>query len=140
MLLVALSSCRASSDLPTEAFKIRESVQQLQVTHAPASTAISLIDPTGKVIQSGKTDALGSFVFRKVPPGDGYVVAAGGQPSLGHHVMTIAESTVQPSFYQSQVLAPGSGYITTRDGTTLSIYVTLPGPIEKGPYPTVVDY
>jgi len=27
-----------------------------------------------------------------------------------------------------------------RDGTTLSAYVTLPGPVEMGPYPTVVSY
>src|SRR5690606_7267432 len=32
------------------------------------------------------------------------------------------------------------GYITTRDGTTLSAAVYLPGPPEDGPYPTVVEY
>src|SRR5690606_7041930 len=35
---------------------------------------------------------------------------------------------------------PGFNYITTRDGTTLSAYVNLPGPIANGPYPTVVSY
>ncbi|MEX2626331.1 MAG: CocE/NonD family hydrolase, partial [Ilumatobacteraceae bacterium] len=36
--------------------------------------------------------------------------------------------------------APGFGYLTTRDGTTLSVNVWLPGPVDEGPYPTVVEY
>src|SRR4029077_4331628 len=44
------------------------------------------------------------------------------------------------SFYMHQRLKPGFNYIETRDGTTLSAYVNLPGPEEMGPYPTVVSY
>jgi uncharacterized protein len=46
------------------------------------------------------------------------------------------------SFYEDQPLlaAGGFGYITTRDGTTLSANVLLPGPADEGPYPTVVEY
>ena len=36
--------------------------------------------------------------------------------------------------------APDYGYITTRDGTTLAVMVYLPGRIDRGPYPTVVEY
>ena len=43
------------------------------------------------------------------------------------------------SFYDEQQLDEGFGYITTRDGTTLSANVSLPGPVD-GPYPTVVEY
>ncbi len=44
-------------------------------------------------------------------------------------------------FFAAQTLpAPGFGYIETRDGTTLSANVVLPGPPEDGPYPTVVEY
>ncbi|MFZ4585753.1 MAG: CocE/NonD family hydrolase [Acidimicrobiia bacterium] len=43
-------------------------------------------------------------------------------------------------FYKSQSLKPGLNYIKTRDGVTLSAMVRLPGPIENGPYPTVVEY
>ena len=32
------------------------------------------------------------------------------------------------------------GYLTTRDGTQLAISVRLPGPVENGPYPTLVEY
>ena len=46
-----------------------------------------------------------------------------------------------PSFYAEQRLpAGGFGYLQTRDGTTLSVNVVLPGPAEAGPYPTVVEY
>ena len=48
-----------------------------------------------------------------------------------------------PSLYtDEQTLLPagGFGYITTRDGTTLSANVVLPGPADGGPYPTVVEY
>ena len=36
--------------------------------------------------------------------------------------------------------ASGFGYLETRDGTTLSVNVVLPGPPDGGPYPTVVEY
>ena len=45
-----------------------------------------------------------------------------------------------PEFYRSQDIDPGYGYLTTRDGITLSVNVVLPGPVEEGPYPTVVEY
>ncbi len=140
---LALSSCKSTAVEDVEPFKVRESVEQLHVTHAPPSTELGVYDASGKLVMSGTTDELGSLMFRKVPAGSGYVVRATknatGQ-SRALTVMTIAGSTKDPSFYSGQVLLPGSGYLKTRDGTLLSIYVTLPGPIEKGPYPTVVDY
>jgi uncharacterized protein len=46
-----------------------------------------------------------------------------------------------PSFHAEQRLpTEGLGYIRTRDGTTLSASVWLPGPADQGPYPTVVEY
>ena len=32
----------------------------------------------------------------------------------------------------------GYGYLRTRDGTTLSVQVALPGPASGGPYPTLM--
>ncbi|HFE43983.1 MAG TPA: CocE/NonD family hydrolase, partial [Nannocystis exedens] len=54
--------------------------------------------------------------------------------------MSVEGSLPNPTFYEGQVLQEGFGYIRTRDGTTLSVYVTLPGPPEDGPYPTVINY
>ena len=127
-------------------FQVRESVEQLQVTHAPPGAAIRVLDGRGQALQTGQVDGMGSFVFRRLPPGAGYAIRTGSVRGLpeaevkGLRVRSIAESKPDPSLYSSQRLVPGHGYLRTRDGTLLSIYVTLPGPPEKGPYPTVVNY
>jgi predicted acyl esterase len=126
----------------TASFSVRESVEQLHVTHAKPGIELELLDPSGALIQTGIADALGSYVFRKLPPDSGYIVRTQEPAERAGRftVMSIDGSTPEPSFYTSQTLTPGVGYITTRDGTKLAIYVTLPGPIEQGPYPTVVNY
>src|SRR5262249_12802407 len=100
------------------------------------------VDPQGQVVQSAVADALGSVIFRHLPPGDGYVVRTDTLLERSRHlkVTSVAESLPSRSFYEHQELQPGFNYISTRDGTALSAYVPLPGPREKGPYPTVVDY
>src|SRR5437868_6241636 len=125
-------------------FKVRESVEQIQVTHAPVGVELAVHDAGGHVVASGVTDALGSILFRNVPPGDGYIVrtTAPSDPQWSRHltVMSVTSSQPQQKFYTHQSLGPGFNYITTRDGTTLSAYVTLPATIDKGPFPTVVNY
>jgi hypothetical protein len=54
--------------------------------------------------------------------------------------MSVDGSLPPQEFYESQDLEPGYGYIETRDGTRLSVFVTLPGPPEDGPYPVLVNY
>ncbi len=140
-IYLAFSLCLAacSSD---PGFSVRESVEQLAVTHATPGVMLGVFDAGGAMVQSGTADMLGSLMFRKIPAGSGYTVRtldAAKKTSRALTVMTIASSQPPVSFYQ-QTLKPGFQYIQTRDGTTLSAYVTLPGPIEMGPYPTVVDY
>jgi predicted acyl esterase len=55
-------------------------------------------------------------------------------------VLSVEASTPPQEFYDSQILEPGYGYITMRDGTQLSVFVALPGPPEAGPYPVLVNY
>ncbi|MCH2186593.1 CocE/NonD family hydrolase, partial [Myxococcota bacterium] len=55
-------------------------------------------------------------------------------------VISAEDSLPEPEFYSDQTLNPGFNYITTRDGTTLSAYVYLPGPVEDGPYDVIVNY
>lgn len=125
-------------------FMVRESVEQLHVTHAEPGVELRVIDSAGSEVGRATTDELGSLIFRKLVPGDGYAV----EETMGDEreavrdlaVMSIEGSLPPQSFYDEQVLEPGFGYITTRDGTTLSIYVALPGPVEDGPYPTIVSY
>jgi predicted acyl esterase len=124
----------------TASFDVRESVQQLAVTHAVPGATLELLDEHGQTVQSAIADSLGSYLFRKVAPGSGYRIVSGWQRSGPLHVLTVDESLPKQSFYSGQQLKPGFNYITTRDGTTLSAYINLPGPADKGPYPTVVDY
>jgi predicted acyl esterase len=83
-------------------------------------------------------------MFRNLPAGDGYSVTA---PTMAVsnttspvRVMTIDNSLPPQDFYANQDLKPGFNYITTRDGTKLAAFITLPGPASEGPYPTVVNY
>lgn len=134
----------AGGDLGNASFTARASVGQVFVTHAGEGRGLELRDSAGKLVQSGSADKRGSLVFREVAAGKGYRVLAAlpapEQRSQPLDVLAVAESLPPPSFYQSQVLKPGYGYIRTRDGTLLSAFVTLPGPAEAGPYPTVVNY
>src|SRR3569623_882093 len=125
-------------------FDVRPSVAQLQVTLAPPSTELEVVDATGARAAVGTTDELGSLMFRGLAAAPGYHVRTTQLPAVEDvgplEVMSVESSTVDPSFYSKQTLVAGNQYITTRDGTTLSAFITLPGPIDKGPYPTVVTY
>ena len=143
-LLSLLLAVGCSAPLPEPSFKTQASVEQLYVTHAKPGATIELLDGGGKVVRSGAADAQGSLVFRKLLPGAGYVVRSGPPPlaetSRPLTVLSVDSSRPEASFYQSQKVGPGFTYLKTRDGTLLSAYVTLPGPVDKGPYPTVIDY
>lgn len=125
-------------------FAVRGSVEQIAVWRTPPGTKLEVRDAGGVVVQEGVSDAQGSLVFRLVPPGEGYEVIAPELPEPNVtkpvRVMTVDNSLPKPDFYTGQKLVAGYNYITTRDGTQLAAYVTLPGPAEKGPYPTVVNY
>ncbi len=115
------------------------SVEQLAVTGAAVDVPAHLLDGTGAIVTTGRTDRAGAVLFRDVAPGDGYVVDVGGERTLPVTVTSTAD--VPPTtLYTDQRIGAGFGYVRTRDGTLLSVDVTLPGPIDAGPYPTVVEY
>ncbi len=123
-------------------FDVRESVEQLHITHTDPGTELVLYDPDGIEVARANTDALGSLIFRELKPGDGYVIEAPGldETTGSLEVWSVEGSLPDQAFYDGQTLKPGFGYIETRDGTQLSVYITLPGPPEDGPYPTVINY
>lgn len=128
----------------TAAFTVQGSVNQVFVTHATKDQELDLRDAKGVSLAKGKADYLGSLVFRKIAPGKGYrVFALGTTPELFSakiDVMESAASLPPQSFYADQKIQPGTGYLKMRDGTTLAYFATLPGPVEQGPYPTIVNY
>lgn len=124
-------------------FATRASVEQIFVTNADPERSLVLQDRKGQVVDSGVTDEQGSLIFREIDPGKGYRVGTSdgdAEVSSKLRVMSVKNSAPKKSFYREQVLEPGYGYITTRDGTQLSIFVSLPGPPEDGPYPTLINY
>lgn len=151
--LTLLAGCSDSSDTPIlepepvyEAadFAVRESVEQLHVYDAEPEQTLYVFDDQNQAVAQAVTDALGSVIFRGLTPGNGYSVREAEEetaPAVRELAVWSAENS-QPdqSFYSDQVLNPGFNYITMRDGTKLSAYITLPGPAEDGPYPTIVNY
>src|SRR5690606_9184756 len=113
------------------------------VTHADEGDRLLLLDANHREVARTTADQLGSAIFREVPPGEGYRVQTAGVGAVVSDpvtVMSVQGSQPDQSFYDSQQLPTDFGYITTRDGTTLSAAIYLPGPPEDGPYPTVVEY
>jgi predicted acyl esterase len=128
----------------TASFSVRGSVAQIAVWKTPPGTMVEVRDAIGNLVQSATSDTQGSIIFRNVPPAEGYSVTAPSLPAPNTaspiRVMSVDDSLPSSDFYSQQTLKAGFNYITTRDGTKLSAFITLPGPIEKGPYPTVVNY
>ncbi len=139
-----LGPCACGPDSGNARFLARESIQQIHITHADPGAELGIYDLQGGLVTSAVADTQGSLIFRNVEPGSGYVVrtmnATPQESSAKLTVRSATNSTPANDFYAQQKLSAGFGYIKTRDGTTLSVYVTLPGPIESGPYPTVIDY
>jgi uncharacterized protein len=132
-----------AGDTRAATFTATGSVGQVHVTGAATGTDLALYDRSGTPVATGRTDGQGALIFRLVTPGDGYRVATLAQRPAASGPLTVLDperSTPDQSFYASQTLVDGFQYITTRDGTRLSTSVFLPGPIDKGPYPTVVEY
>jgi predicted acyl esterase len=123
-------------------FTVQPGTNQLAVLGAAHGTRLELVADDGSVTAKGEADAQGSLLFRQIDPGSYTVRSTGPSPQASKSVEVASPDDVPPaSFFSGQHLtAPGFGYLTTRDGTTLSANVVLPGPIDKGPYPTVVEY
>lgn len=120
-------------------FTVRGSVNQLYVLDAQPGQALELVDAGGAVVGSGTVDTAGSLAWRELAAG-GYTVRDAVDPATGSSVTVTDFDDPAPhqSFYEAQSLGEGYGYITTRDGTTLSANVALPP--GDGPFPTVVEY
>lgn len=105
---------------------------------------LDLTDPIKPVpVDFRRADANGFVVFRDLPIGSGYTVRRiDSTKTLPSDPVTVHSGAYQPDpvLYTHQKLTIGFGYLQTRDGTLLSYMVRLPGPVDKGPYPTVVEY
>jgi uncharacterized protein len=129
-----------TTTLAQATFVVQPGTNQIAVTgDTPGDSLVVTHD--GTEVAQGSVDEQGSLLFRNLEPGDEYIISSNTATS---DPVTVADPAVNPpaDFYSSQAKLPegGFGYITTRDGTTLSTNVVLPGPADQGPYPTVVEY
>lgn len=129
---------------------------QITVTTAP-NALISLYDRNGNLVptleigdtgdpvptDTRRTDENGNVVLRYIPTGYDYVVKrVDSDETAPSNPVTVTRvlQTPKRSLYLNQEMTEGFGYLKTRDGTLLSYMLRLPGPIDQGPYPTVVEY
>jgi uncharacterized protein len=140
--IVALALLLASAVLApsAHAFTARGSVEQVYVTDATPGARLVLLDRRGREVDAQRAGSLGAILFRDVKPGSGYRVRRGGASSPSLRVLSTRSAPPSTTSYDQTIPAGGYGYLATRDGTQLAINVHLPGPPDKGPYPTVVEY
>ena len=151
LLALGITACDPSTKVVA-----RGGTGQITVQTAP-NALVALYDAKGRLVptldvngtadptpvDSRRTDANGYLVMRYVPSASGYTVrrldSDTTKPSDPVGVTKVLHKPSK-SFYAGQKLTPGFGYLTTRDGTQLSYMLRLPGPIDKGPYPTLIEY
>jgi predicted acyl esterase len=134
-------------------FNAHGSVEQVYVTDLSPGEQVSLLNSAGTTIATRQANSLGGSLFRNVPPGSGYRVrASDGTESDPLTVLTTQSAPPSTDVYNQTIPPNGYGYLTTRDGTKLAIYVhppqdvakALPGvqppPVPAGPTPTLIEY
>src|SRR5512140_880097 len=110
LFLTAVAALLAACGPKDARFKVRESVEQLHVTHATPGAELVVVDAKGHEAASGTADELGSLMFRNLAPGEGYRVRTRAKPVEETHalkVLSVEESYPPERFYEAQVLHAG---------------------------------
>ena len=148
-LLGALSPIVVRSSPPAVAagatFVAHGSVNQVYATGLGAGAPVALRTASGGAVASGAADVAGAFLFREVDAGSGYqVVRTSDSATVSGLVVTDPADNPSEASYATEAaahpLGAGYGYLSTRDGTTLSVNVTMPQDGSTGPWPVVVNY
>jgi uncharacterized protein len=128
LAVLALLGCAyGAQSSAAQAFEARGSVEQVSVTGLQPGQRTTLVDRRNRKVVARKADPLGAVLFRNVKPGAGYRV----RPAVGARsgpltVMSTQSAPPDPGVYDQSIPSSGYGYLTTRDGTKLSIYVHPP--------------
>jgi predicted acyl esterase len=152
VLAAALIPAAGAAAAPT--FTAKGSVEQVYVTGLTPGAQMSLVNGAGRTVATQPANSLGGLLFRNVTPGSGYRVrpAAGGEASGPLTVLSTRSAPPSTDVYNQAIPPSGYGYLTTRDGTKLSMYVHPPQDVAKaipgaqlptlpsGPTPTLIEY
>ena len=137
-----LAATSSTATLEPATFTVQPGTEQVAVFGATPGDELT-VRLDGEEVATGTVDEQGSLLFRNVAAGEGYRIESATAASEAFRIAPV-DDVPDPSLYtEQQTLLPadtGFGYVVTRDGTTLSANVILPGPVEGGPYPTVVEY
>jgi predicted acyl esterase len=157
-IVLVVASTLAGASASTTKFSAAGSVEQVYATGLAPNAPVSLISPRGKTLSTQKATPLGGVLFRNVRPGTGYRVMSSGVASQPLVVHDQSAAPWDPGIYDQTIKPGGYQYLTTRDGTKLSLTVhpptspagepglpndgrTLPsGPDFLPPYPTLIEY
>ena len=124
-------------------FEAGGSVNQVYVTGLTPGDEVDLLDADDDEVASGVADGAGALLFREIQAGTGYQVRSDGT-TVGGLAVTDPDDHPDPAWYDTEAaahpIAAGYGYLTTRDGTQLSVNVNLPITGGSGPWPVVVNY
>ena len=134
------SSASEATTIPAD-FSTVAAAGQITVTGAATGTELTLRGPGAEQVDT--VDDLGNLLFRQVEPGEGWqVLALSTDPVRSSDEVRVPDFDEHPdqAFFDGQEIGEGFNYVEMRDGTLLSATVRLPGPIEDGPYPTVIEY
>lgn len=128
--------------LPTIELTTSVGFGQLLIEEADPGALLQISDADGIIVGSTVIGDDGVGFVRDLPSGALLpVIVEDGEPVALAGMVDLPDATPPAqSFYDQQDLSTGFSYIETRDGTTLSVFVTLPGPPANGPYPTLVEY
>ena len=139
LTLATLTLHQTASASPTASWVLRPGTHQLEVLQATPGDQLTLLRDSTEV-DTGTVDSAGSLVWRQLRTGQ-YSVHSADLALTSDPVQVTGMHHAPPpqSFYDDQTLGGGFGFITTRDGTTLSANVSYPL-FGSPPYPTVVEY
>jgi hypothetical protein len=124
--VLALGAVNAATAAAAPSFSAHGSAEQVYVTGSAPNARLSLLRANGTTLYTQRADSLGGLLFRDVPPGNGYRVRAASGESGPITVHSNAAAPWDPDVYNQSIPDNGYGYLTTRDGTQLAIYVHPP--------------
>ena len=160
-ILAALASFLVAAS--ASAFDVQGSVEQVDATGLAPNAQVSLLKGS-TTVATQNADEQGGVLFREVKPGKKYRVRSGGEDSAPVTVHKGTSAPWDPSVYEQEIPDNGYTYLTTRDGTKLSIDVHpptspagepgvpsmfhfptlpipgVPTPSYTAPYPTLIEY